>query len=104
MLKLIGTIAWQENPTVSLATWREMIEAFELRPTESCEIANPFTGEPTTLNTPLELAALEIGERRAGVVRWCSRGKGLEIIGEPGPMTRLAKAITARFGGEFEPV
>jgi hypothetical protein len=104
MLKVIGSIARLENPKVSLATWREVIEAFELRPIESCEVANPFTGEPTTLNTPLELAALVIGEQRVGVVRWCSRFEGLDIMGEPGAMTRLAESIAARIGGEFEPL
>jgi hypothetical protein len=103
MLKVIGSIEMPENPMVSLATWREVIEAFELRPIESCEVTNPFTGEPTTLNTPLELAALVIGEGRVGVVRWCSRGGGLDVFGEPDAMTRLAEAIAARIGGEFVP-
>ena len=79
----------------SLATWLEVIEAFDLRPIESCEVANPFTEEPTTLDTPLELAALVIDEGPAGVVRWCSLGEGLDIFGETSAMTRLAEAIAA---------
>jgi hypothetical protein len=104
MLKVIGSIERLENPKVSLATWREVIEAFELRPIESCEVANPYTGEPTTLNTSLELAALVIDERSVGVVRWCSRGEGLDIIGEPDAMIPLAESIAARIGGEFVPL
>jgi hypothetical protein len=104
MLKAIGAIALPENPKVSLATWREVIEAFDLRPIESCEVVNPFTEEPMTLNTPLELAALVIGEGRVGVVRWCSRAEGLDVFGEPRAMTRLAEAIAARIGGAFEPL
>ena len=104
MLRVISSIVRQENPMISLATWREVIEAFELRPIESCEVVNPFTEEPMTLNTPLELAALVIDEERVGVVRWCSRGGGLDVFGDPGAMTGLAEAIAARIGGEVEPL
>jgi hypothetical protein len=104
MLKTIGSIARFEDPMISLETWREVIEAFKLRPIESCEVANPFTGEPMTLNDPRELAALVVGKERVGVVRWCSRGGGLDIFGEPDAMNRLAEAIAERIGGEFEPL
>jgi hypothetical protein len=104
MLKCVGSIERDEDPTISLATWQEVIEAFELRPIESCEIVNPFTKEPMTLNDPRELAALVVGEQRVGVVRWCSRGKGFDILGEPDAMTRLAEAIAERIGGDFVPL
>jgi hypothetical protein len=104
MLKCVGSIERQEDPTISLTTWQELIGAFELRPIESCELINPFTNEPTTLNDPLELAAFVIGEQPVGVVRWCSRGNGFDILGEPGAMTRLAEAIAERIGGEFVPL
>ena len=81
-----------------------MIEAFKLHPIESCEVTNPFTEEPMTLGDPRELAALMIGEERVGVLRWCSRGGGLDVFGEPAAMIRLAEAIAVRIGGEFEPL
>ena len=52
MLKVICSVVRQENPIFSLATWREVIETFKLHPIESCEVANPVTGEPMTLNDP----------------------------------------------------
>lgn len=104
MLKVIGSIARPDDPEVSLATWREVIEALDLHPIESCEVVNPFTGEPTTLDNSLELAAAMIDGRRVGVVRWCSRSEGLDIFGEPETMTPLAEAIAARIGGEFTPL
>jgi len=104
MLEVIGSISRPDDPEVSLATWREVIEEFELRPIESCEILNPFTREPSTLNVPLELAAVVIRGRQVGVLRWCSRGKGIDVLGTPRSMTRLAEAIAARIGGEFEPI
>lgn len=104
MLKAIGWIGLSEDPMVSLATWREVIEAFDLRPIESCEVVNPFTREPMTLDFPLELAEVMIDGGRVGLVRWCSRAGGLDIFGEPGAMTRLAEAIAARIGGEFVPL
>ena len=104
MLKIIGSIERPEDPEISLATWQGVIEAFELRPIESCEVVNPFTGEPTTFNDPLELAEVLIGGGRVGVVRWCSRAWGLDFFGEQDAMTRLAKAIAARIGGDFVPL
>jgi hypothetical protein len=104
MLKVIGSVVRSEDPMISLATWRDVIEAFGLRPIESCEVVNPFTGAPMTLDTPLELAEHVIGEGRVGVVRWCSGGGGLDVFGEPGVMTPLAEAIAARIGGEVEPL
>jgi len=104
MLKVIGSIARPDDPAVSLATWREVIEALDLHPIESCEVVNPFTGEPTTFDNSLELAAAMIDGRRVGVVRWCSRSEGLDIFGEPETMTSLAEAIAARIGGEFTPL
>ena len=82
----------------------EVIEALDLHPIESCEVVNPFTGEPTTLDNSLELAAAVIDGRRVGVVRWCSHSEGLDIFGEPETMTPLAEAIAARIGGEFAPL
>ncbi len=103
MLECIGSIERDEDPTISVSTWQEVIGAFKLRPIESCEILNPFTKERETLNAPLELAALVIGEQCVGVVRWCSRGQGFDIIGEPGAMTPLAEAIAERIGGRIRP-
>ena len=105
MLKVIGSIARPDDPEVSLATWREVIEALDLHPIESCEVVNPFTGEPTTFDNPHELAAAMIDGRRVGVVRWCSRSEGLDIFGEPrndDPSGRGGAA--ARIGGEFTPL
>lgn len=104
MLKVIGSIERPDDPRISLAIWREDIQEFQLHPIESCEIDNPFTGESTTLDVALELAAALSDGRRVGVVRWCSRGEGLDIIGQAGEMARLAEAITARIGDDFVPL
>lgn len=104
MLELIGSIERCEDPIFPLATWREVIEAFALLPIESFQSTNPFTGQPITFDTPLELAAVMVDGQRVGVVRWCSRGGGLDIFGNVDAMTPLAEAIAVKIGGDFVPL
>jgi hypothetical protein len=101
-MAVIGSIVRPDDPKVSAATWREVVAAFGLSPIASCEIVNPFSGKPDTLRTPGELAAAAVDGRPAGVLRWCSRGNGIDVFGDRRPMGRVARAIAAHIGGEFE--
>jgi hypothetical protein len=102
-MELIGTINFDSE--MNDARWDSLIASHkELAATESIESTNPFTGEPSTIVAPDQLATVTIGGKSVGALRWAKHGSGIDVFGDTKKMQKFVDSLVAELNGSYDPM
>lgn len=99
-MDLAGTI----NCEMNAAKWEALIaEHDELSPVKKITVVNPFTQEIVHVGNPGECVSVTIADAEAGAMRWCEKGSGIDVHGNPDDLGELIASICKACSGTFAP-